>query len=298
MVGIGAVFIDDIVLPTGQTYMGQLGGGVVHALMGAAIWGERPGINAVIGQGLPGEALAQLERHFDTEGLIQLDIPQIRAWQIFEDDGTRRELYRVANVAPFIAGAQPEQLPEQYRDSQGFYLLQGFEGVCSWCEVVNGLVVWEPLQQIMTPSSRDTIRTILHNCAISLISPNLAEAQTVYGEMPPEDLVAALFDDGAQAVALRMGDQGSILANRNTGERWYIPAVPVVRIADQTGAGNTYCGGLLWALVNGKNLREAGAAGAVSASFCIEGVGVIKAAVNPSEGNQRYSACIAATVKL
>jgi hypothetical protein len=38
MIGIGAVFIDDIVLPSGQTYMGQLGGGVVHALMGAAVW--------------------------------------------------------------------------------------------------------------------------------------------------------------------------------------------------------------------------------------------------------------------
>ena len=102
MIGIGAVFIDDIVLPSGQTYMGQLGGGVVHALMGAAVWGERPGINAIIGSGLSDEALTRLEQYFDTRGLIQVNIPQIRAWQLFEENGTRRELYRVANKRPFI----------------------------------------------------------------------------------------------------------------------------------------------------------------------------------------------------
>src|SRR5690606_18658695 len=124
MVGVGAVFIDDIVLPTGQTYMGQLGGGVVHALMGAAVWGERPGISAIIGSGLPEAALARLKQALDTRGLVTLDIPQIRAWQIFEEDGTRRELYRVSNIVPFITGTQPEQLPAAYRNSRGFYLLQ------------------------------------------------------------------------------------------------------------------------------------------------------------------------------
>jgi len=299
LVGVGAVFIDDIVLPTGQTYMAQLGGGVVHALMGAAVWGERPGINAVIGQGLPAEALARLELHLDTAGLVQLDIPQIRAWQLFEEDGTRRELYRVKNIAPFIAGAQPEHFPKHYRNSRGFYLLQGFDGVSAWCKVINGFILWEPLQQIMTPDNRAAIRTILHTCAINLISPNLTEAQAVYGDLPPEDLVDALFEDGAQTVALRMGEEGSILANRDTGERWHLPAVSVRQVVDPTGAGNSYCGGLLWGLLNGKNLREAGAAGAIAASFCIEGVGVVNpAGVNPLERDQRNSACITAATKL
>jgi sugar/nucleoside kinase (ribokinase family) len=299
LVGVGAVFIDDIVLPNGQTYMAQLGGGVVHALMGAAIWGERPGINAIIGQGLPAEALARLEQNFDTAGLIPFDTPQMRAWQLFEEGGTRRELYRVSNIAPFISGAQPEQLPAAYQNSQGFYLLQGYEGICAWCKAVKGLVLWEPLQQMMMPDSREVIRTVLHTCAIHLISPNLAEAEAVYGNMPADELVTALFEDGAQSVALRMGEQGSLVADRNSGERWLIPAVPVRQVVDQTGAGNTYCGGLLWGLLNGKNLRDAGAAGAVAASFCIEGVGVVNtAAVNPSERDKRYAECIDSAVRL
>lgn len=297
MVGIGAVFIDDIILPSGQTYMEQLGGGVVHALMGAAVWGERPGINAIIGNGLSHEVLNRLEQYFDTRGLVPLDIPQIRAWQLFEEDGTRRELYRVVNTTPFIVGAQPEQLPQAYVSSQGFYLLQGFEGMRAWCAMTGGIVLWEPLQQIMISGNREAIRSILQDCEISVLSPNLVEAQAVYGDLIAEDLAAAMLDDGAQTVALRMGEKGSLLKSA-TGECWHIPAAAVQTVIDQTGAGNTYCGALLWGLLNGKTLCEAGAAGAIAASFCIEKVGV----VNPGEidiriRNERYDQCLAAVTK-
>lgn len=297
MVGVGAVFIDDIVLPSGQTYMAQLGGGVVHALMGAAVWGERPGINAIIGIGLSDEVLDRLERHFDTRGLIQLETPQIRAWQLFEEDGLRRELYRVANTTPFIVGAQPKHLPQAYSGSKGFYLLQGFEGIRAWCAVTTGMVLWEPLQQIMIPGNREAIRSILQDCEISVLSPNLAEAQAVYGDVIAEDLVAMMLDDGAQTVALRMGEKGSLLKKAD-GECWYIPALTVPMLLDQTGAGNTYCGALLWGLLDGKSLCEAGAAGAVAASLCIERVGVVKPdEINIRVRNERYDTCLAAVKK-
>jgi hypothetical protein len=291
MIGIGAVFIDDIVRPDGTTSMGQLGGGVVHALMGAAVWDERPGINAIVGHGLPLEAHAMLERHFDTAGLIRLDIPQIRAWQIFEEDGTRRELYRVAEIAPFIAGAQPKQLPDLYSASKAFYLLQDFDGIRSWCSRIQGCILWEPLQQIMVRGNRDAIRAILQTGIIDIVSPNLIEARAVYGELSVENLLEAMFDDGARIVALRMGEAGSIVACRNTAEQYYIPAVQV-SVVDQTGAGNTYCGALLWGIINDLKLADAAAAAAVSASFCVEQIGVLDPDhVNSHERNQRFVQC-------
>lgn len=274
LIGIGAVFIDDIVLPTGQTFMGQLGGGVVHALMGAAVWDERPGIVAVTGDGLPEAARDRLEQHFDTTGLHRLTLPQMRAWQIFEDDGTRRELYRVSEIEPFTRGAQPEHLPALYRQSQGFYLLQDFEGMRDWRAVLPGIVLWEPLQQVMLPGRRAALRSVLHAGHIDIISPNLAEARAVYGDLSPDDLISALFEDGAFIVALRMGALGSYIANRETGERWQVGTVPTT-ITDQTGAGNTYCGGFLQGILQGCGLAEAAARGAVSASFSIEQVGVL-----------------------
>lgn len=290
LVGIGAVFIDDIVLPTGQTYMGQLGGGVVHALMGAALWGERPGIVAVTGQGLPESARVRLEQHFNTTGLHELPLPQMRAWQIFEDDGTRRELYRVNEIEPFTQGAQPEHFPPEYQRGQGFYLLQGFEGIQAWLKVLNGLMLWEPLQQVMLPGSRTLLRAVLQTGQIDIISPNLAETQAVYGRQPPDALLDALFEDGANIVALRLGAQGSLVGSRESSERVFVGACPVERIADQTGAGNTYCGTFLHGLLQGRSLGDAAAMGAVSASFCIEQIGVLDVnRINWQERDRRFN---------
>lgn len=296
IVGIGSVFIDDIVLPNGQTYMARLGGGVVHALMGASIWNERPGIVATVGQGLPDESSERLHQHLDTRGLVQLDIPQIRAWQLFEEDGTRRELYRVKETLPFIRGAQPEHFPTNYAQSESFYLLQGTDEIRKWGDALKGFILWEPLQQIMTAENATAIRDVLHNCQIDVISPNLIEAEAIYGKQSPEDLVNAILADGAQCVALRMGALGSIVANQD-GKRHHIGAVNVSQIVDQTGAGNTYCGGILAGLIQGKSLHEAGAMAAVSASYCLEQVGVLNPTiVHTDDRNRRYDQTMSTAV--
>lgn len=289
LIGIGAIFIDDIVLPDGRTYMGQLGGGVVHALMGAAVWDERPGIVALAGQDLPVSIRQRLGHSLDIQGLHFLELPQMRAWQVFETDGTRRELYRVDVTEPFVRGAQPVHLPDSYRGCQACYLLQGFDGIETWCQTLDTFILWEPLQQIMIRENRSRLREVLKTRRIDLISPNLAEARAVYGLDTPEGLISALLEDGAQAAALRMGTDGSLVASQQAAECEYIAAVPVATIVDQTGAGNTFCGALLTGIIQGKSLREAALMGAVAASFCLEHRGVLEPAhVSRRERDRRY----------
>lgn len=289
LVGVGSVFIDDIVLPTGQTYMGCLGGGVVHALMGAAIWGERPGILATVGQGLPADSASLLSNYFDTGGLVTLALPQIRAWQLFEDDGTRRELYRVKETLPFIRGAQPEHLPQAFAHSKAYYLLQGIDEMRRWRQCISGLVLWEPLQQVMIPENTSAVRRLLSECQIDILSPNLIEAKAIYGDWPPTELITAMLSDGAQTVALRMGEAGSLVADRD-GNRVHIDPLSSLNIIDQTGAGNTYCGAFLAGLVQGKSLLEAGVMATVAASFCLEKVGVaIPDSHVKDQRDQRYN---------
>lgn len=272
--------------------MARLGGGVVHALMGAALWEHKPGIVALVGQGLPDASVQTLKTNLDTRGLVTLDIPQIRAWQLFEDDGSRRELYRVKITEPFIMGAQPEHLPAAYRQAPCTYLLQDANGLRAWRKILNGLILWEPLQQVMTPEHASAIRNVLRTCHIDIISPNLIEAQAVYGILPPEQLVKAMLDDGAHCVALRMGAEGSIVANAE-GEFHVIKPVQLQRLVDQTGAGNTYCGGFLAGFAQGKTLQEAGVMGAVSASFCLEQVGVFSPSdTSVLERDSRFSTLI------
>jgi sugar/nucleoside kinase (ribokinase family) len=296
VVGVGGVFIDDIVLANGETRMGTLGGAAVHAMMGAALWGQKPGIAAPVGTGLPAACRRFLDARLDTAGLVALATPQVRAWQLFEDDGSRRELYRVADPRPFIEGLVPAQVPARYLRAPGLYLLQGFEGVRRWRRRARGLVLWEPLQQVMVKGARRALAAALRAASPGIVSPNLAEARAVYGIQSPEGLVEALLGDGARVVALRMGAEGSLVAD--AAQRIVVPAVRVPRVVDATGAGNTYCGALLAGLVAGAGLARAAAMGAVAASFCIEDWGVLDPRRVPGRERDRRLAAVLPRIKV
>jgi len=60
------------------------------------------------------------------------------------------------------------------------------------------------------------------------------------------------------------------------------------RVVDPTGGGNGFLGGLAIGLARGKGILEAAAWGTISASFCIEQVGVPELAVN-ADGRETWN---------
>jgi sugar/nucleoside kinase (ribokinase family) len=286
---VGGIIIDDIVLPDGETRMAVLGGGVTHAAAGMVIWDHRPGLVACAGYDLPDSARERLERDFDLQGVDWLELPQARAWQIFEWDGKRTEIPRVDRFEPFISGMQPENVPDVYRRARGMYLLSGADRLAGWRAVCpNAVFFWEPEQPFMVHDNADEFRAVLPQ--VDIVSPNWLEAQQVYGLGDPGALVRAMLDDGAPVVALRMGEHGSLVGARQGDDLLAVPAVPVPEIIDQTGAGNTYCGGFLagW-IAQGGDLLAAACYGAVAASFSLEVTGVAGPLPDLAEQrNQRY----------
>jgi adenosine kinase len=64
------------------------------------------------------------------------------------------------------------------------------------------------------------------------------------------------------------GEDGSVVCTN--GEEMRIPAVPVGRALDPTGAGDAYRAGLIKGLAMGKTLSEAARIGTVCASYAVE----------------------------
>ena len=93
-VAIGSIIIDDIIDPQGRSTMGALGGGGAHAVAGMRVWREQVALVAIIGQNFPESAWRHLDTLAHTGGILLRDTPQPRAWQLFETDGTRREVFR------------------------------------------------------------------------------------------------------------------------------------------------------------------------------------------------------------
>jgi len=75
----------------------------------------------------------------------------------------------------------------------------------------------------------------------------------------------------AAGLITTLGEKGALLVTAAGETR--IPAVPVARVADPTGAGDAFRAGLLKGLVTGEPLAAAARMGAVCASFAVECLG-------------------------
>ena len=271
-VAVGSVIIDDIVYPDGRTSMGVLGGGGTHAAYGMALAGERPALVALVGEDLPADIRARLEHDFDISGLVWSPHQQMRAWQIFEWDGVRNEIFRVDVIEPFMFGPDADSIDIPFADARGITLLRAPEHVASWrARFPSATLLWEPMRIFMLSADYEAFRTGIPYADI--VSPNLHEAQTMYGIQDEVEILRRMLADGCQVVALRMGELGSLVARQGDGKAYAIPAVDVTDLVDQTGAGNAYCGGFIVGWCRERDLPTAGCYGAAAASFTLEHVG-------------------------
>lgn len=276
---IGSIIIDDIVYPDGRTSMGVLGGGGAHAAYGIAFAGEKPGLVGLVGDDLPGDIRARLESDFDCAGLVKTRHPQLRGWQIFEWNGLRNEIFRVEVIEPFMFGPAADSPELPFERVAGFTLLRAPEHVAGWrARFPAAVLLWEPVRVFMLSADREAfLRGI---AGVDIVSPNLHEAQTMYGVEDELEIMRRMLADGASVAALRMGERGSLVARQAEGQAYRIPAVEVAEIVDQTGAGNTYCGGFLVGYCREGDLVAAGCYGAAAASFTLEVVGCARMPAN------------------
>lgn len=84
---------------------------------------------------------------------------------------------------------------------------------------------------------------------------------------------------------ITLGDKGSQIFTPD--EEMLIPAFPAARVVDPTGAGDSYRGGLISGLVNGKDLRTSALQASACASFAVECNGTQVYSFTPEEFAQR-----------
>lgn len=102
---------------------------------------------------------------------------------------------------------------------------------------------------------------------------NDAEARQLAGELNTVTAARRLLDLGLEFLVIKRGEYGAALFS---GGRYFaVPAYPVERPADPTGAGDSFAGGFMGHLAragktSGAVLRESMLYGSVLASFCVE----------------------------
>ena len=88
-----------------------------------------------------------------------------------------------------------------------------------------------------------------------------------------DDAATTLIGLGPPTVVIKRGSKGAILYT-DKGEKVTIGVYPIDKVVDPTGAGDTFGGGFISALAQGKTYKEALILGTALASICVEGVGI------------------------
>jgi sugar/nucleoside kinase (ribokinase family) len=117
---------------------------------------------------------------------------------------------------------------------------------------------------------RDEFLDLMRSKTIDYVFANVEELKSLY---QTQDLGAAVqqIAKDAELAAITMGADGAMVVHE--GEIVTVPAFPVDRVVDATGAGDLFASGFLLAVARGQDLQMALRAGCLSASEVISHIG-------------------------
>jgi sugar/nucleoside kinase (ribokinase family) len=274
----GNLTLDDTVMPDGRTVMAAVGGDVLYAALGAALWTRPVGLLSRYGEDFPSAHLARVrDAGLDTAGLVACPGPTIRYWVLYEWDGRRHFIFRTAPDRFHALSPEPSDLPPAYADATLFHVAAlPFEQVdrlvrAAAASLARPLITLDTHEDFVA-GYQDRLARLLPLLAAFL--PSREEVALWFGDDDPERHIGELLALGPRMVAIKMGPDGVLLQRGGWPRPVWLPPVggPVV---DVTGAGDAFCGGFAARLAMGADILDAARAGLVSASFAIEGYGAL-----------------------
>ncbi len=116
---------------------------------------------------------------------------------------------------------------------------------------------------------RDEFRDLIRN-KVDILFGNEAEIKALY-EVESFDAALEAVRKEAKIAALTRSEKGSVVVKGS--ETYAVPAAPVTKVVDTTGAGDLYAAGFLFGFTHGKPLAECARLGGLAAAEVISHVG-------------------------
>lgn len=289
---VGSLAYDSIQTPTGRADR-TLGGSANYFSLAASLFSK---VRVV---GVVGEDYSEQDQNMLKSRGVDLSGLKIQAGKTFHWEGSYQgdlnEAITHKTELNVFEKFDP-QLPAHYRDSQFVFLanispdLQG--QVLDQCEKPK-LVAMDTMNFWITSKLSDLKKTLSR---VDLVLINEGEAKMLTGAANAIEAAPLVCKMGPKALVIKRGEYGFVLYTQTEGF-FILPAVPMEKVVDPTGAGDTFAGGFFGYLA-GKggvptvsDLKQACLRGTVTASFTIQDFGV-KALekVTPAKVEERLAA--------
>lgn len=274
LVCLGNLVVDDVVFLDGTTRMGEPGGAMLYAALGAALWEAGVAVAAPLGDDYPARALHALEhRGVDLAGLRPLGRPGLRTWLLYEPQA-RRIVHRLGAANHVEASPAPGDVANRFAGARAFHLSP------------TPLVCQRPLLEALAPRpgvllSVDPFDPVSEESlgrwrgALALVDVFFGSDEELLldgATSDPRGALARLTGGRLRYALLKRGAAGGLLYDARTREtQAWTPRV--TQVVDPTGAGDAFAGGFLTGLLAGEDAAGALERGVVSASFALEAWG-------------------------
>ncbi|HHS95370.1 MAG TPA: sugar kinase [Phaeodactylibacter sp.] len=272
LVTVGTVAFDSIETPHGKADR-VIGGAATYINLAASNFTDKVGLVAVVGEDFPDEEIKFMQkRGINTEGLQIKQGEKSFFWsgRYHDNMNQRTTLITELNV---LENFQPK-LPQSYRYAK--YLMLGNLQPEVQIKVIRQmkkqpkLIVMDTMNfwmDIAMPALKKTLKKV------DVLTINDEEARQLSGAYSLVDAAKVILKMGPKILIIKKGEHGALLFYGD--KMFYAPAMPLQKVADPTGAGDTFAGGFIGYLagsnkLNFSNVKRAVVYGSTMASFCVE----------------------------
>ncbi len=272
---VGTVAFDEI-----ETHRGSsgriMGGAATYVALAASHLIDDIRVSAVVGDDFPKKYLQRFtERNIDTEGIKVVPGQKSFFWsgRYHHNMNQRDTLSTQLNV---LAGFDPV-LPESYRHSE--YLMLGNltpsiqKSVIEQMAKRPRLICMDTMNFWMDTAWDDLLSVV---SMVDVLAVNEEEARQLSGEYSLVQAAKMIQTMGPPYIIVKRGEYGALLFYKD--QVFHAPAMPLARVIDPTGAGDSFAGGFMGSLcklgdTSFDSMKTALIYGATLASFSVEKFG-------------------------
>ena len=257
-----------------EDYSESCGGSAANTAVGLARLGCKVGYIGKVGRDREGDVLIQdfCSEGVNTDGVVRSEQGKSGAVMGFVNKKGARALYVNSGVNDTI---NIDEVNARYASQAQFLHLTSFVGEESFQTqkklldkiAASTKVSFDP-GALYARRGYLALEPIIRKT--SVLMPNALELTLLTGEIAYRKGAEAMLGKGVKIVAVKLGGDGCYITD---GCEQHLIEPFKVNVIDTTGAGDAFCAGFLYGLVNGKSLLECGKLGNFVASRCVTKMG-------------------------
>ena len=257
-----------------EDYAEACGGSAANTVVGIARLGCKSGYIGKVGYDREGEMLIKdfCDEGVNTDGVIRAEEGESGSVLGFVDKKGARALYINPGVNDTI---KLDEVNSRYASQAQFLHLTSFVGEQSFQTQKKLLdIIADNVKVSFDPGALYARKGFLNLEPIIrrayILMPNAIELELLTGEIDYRKGADVIIGKGVKIVAVKLGGEGCYVTD---GLERHLISPFKVEVVDTTGAGDAFCAGFLYGLVNNRSLFECSRLGNFVASRCIMKMG-------------------------